>query len=403
MPCEKNPLHTITKEQARRFMLLKHGLMGDKVFTGKQGVLDFVRQVGCIQFDPIDVCGKNAELVLQSRVKGFTKQILYDLLYSDRVLVDYFDKNLSVFAVEDWKYFERERERYRKGGRSHSQINVVRKDIVEAIKSRGALSSADLKMSEKVDWYWGHTKLSRAALEYLYFCGELAIHHKKGSIKYYDLIKNCMPAKILNEVDPHENDYEHNKWRVLRRIGAVGMLWNCASDAWLNIAGLKAEERNRIFADLIGEGKIIEVNIEGVKLKLHFLSEDEKLFNTAIKGGKVQNRCEIIAALDNFLWDRKLIKALFNFDYKWEIYTPVVQRKYSYYVLPLLYRDSLVGRIEAVCDRKNRKMTVKNVWLEQNFESTTDFTAELNSCIEYFAKFNECDTIETPKYNLKEK
>ena len=94
---------TLTKQQARQFMLLKHGLIGERKFIGKDGVLAFVRQAGCIQFDPIDVCGKNAELVLQSRVKGFTKKMLYELLYEDRKLIDYFDKNLAIMAFEDWR------------------------------------------------------------------------------------------------------------------------------------------------------------------------------------------------------------------------------------------------------------------------------------------------------------
>ena len=60
----------LTREQARRFLLRRHGLVGDPVFQGQDGALAYVRRVGCIQFDPIDVCGKNAELVLQSRVQG---------------------------------------------------------------------------------------------------------------------------------------------------------------------------------------------------------------------------------------------------------------------------------------------------------------------------------------------
>mgnify|MGYP007078879381 FL=1 len=70
----------ITIEQARRFILLKQGLLGDYKFTGKKGALDYVRQAGCIQFDPVDVCGKMAEITLQSRVKGFTKKQLDELL-----------------------------------------------------------------------------------------------------------------------------------------------------------------------------------------------------------------------------------------------------------------------------------------------------------------------------------
>ena len=93
---------TLTRRQARRFLLLHHGLIGAYRFRGKQGAYDFVRQAGCIQFDPVDVCGKNAELTLQSRVQGFTKQTLWQLLYRDRLLVDYPDKNLSILSTEDW-------------------------------------------------------------------------------------------------------------------------------------------------------------------------------------------------------------------------------------------------------------------------------------------------------------
>lgn len=57
----------LSKSQARRFLLLKHGLLGPYRFRGESGALEYVRQAGCIQFDPVDVCGKNAELVLQAR------------------------------------------------------------------------------------------------------------------------------------------------------------------------------------------------------------------------------------------------------------------------------------------------------------------------------------------------
>ena len=92
----------LTREGARRFLLLHHGLIGPYRFVGQQGVMDFVAQAGCIQYDPIDVCGRNAELVLQSRVRGFTKPLLARLLYEERVLLDYFDKNLAIVRVEDW-------------------------------------------------------------------------------------------------------------------------------------------------------------------------------------------------------------------------------------------------------------------------------------------------------------
>ena len=78
----------LSNAQARRFLLRHQGLLGEHRFQGKAGALAYVRQAGCIQFDPVDVCGRNAELTLQSRVKGFTKETLWELLYQDRLLVD---------------------------------------------------------------------------------------------------------------------------------------------------------------------------------------------------------------------------------------------------------------------------------------------------------------------------
>lgn len=377
----------LTKSEARRFMLLKQGLAGEYRFIGKSGVLDFIRQAGCIQFDPIDVCGKNAELVLQSRIKGFTKDMLYELLYNDRKLLDYFDKNLSIIPVENWKYYEREREAHRNWERSHEEIKMVHDKILAAIAEKGPLCSADLDLSQKVDWYWSRTKLSRAALEHMYFSGELAIHHKNGTMKYYDFIENCVPADILAEPEPYPSDFEHRKWRVLKRIGSLGLLWNRASDAWLGISGLKSKERDDIFAALLSEEEILPIRVEGIHHILYCLAEDTELLEKA-KEMPSQKRCEFIAPLDNMLWDRKLIQALFDFEYKWEIYTPQAERKYGYYVLPILYGERFVGRIEMVYDKKNKELQVSHLWYEPDVKPTKALKNKIDAALKRFARFH---------------
>lgn len=378
----------LTKAEARKFILFKQGLLGNYRFTGKDGIMDFIRQAGCIQFDPIDVCGKNAEIVLHSRVSGFTKTMLYELLYVDRKLLDYFDKNLAVIPVENWKYFGRERESHRNWERSHGEIQQVHDEIIAEISRRGPVRSADLNLPQKVDWYWSETKLSRAALEHMYFSGELAIHHKDGNLKYYDLIGNCVPEEILEEADPYPCDHEHRKWRVLQRIGSVGLLWNRASDAWLGIPGLKAKERNGIFMELLDEGRIAPVRVESINDTLYCRAEDREIVDQ-ISQGKYKKRCELIAPLDNMMWDRNLIRAIFDFEYKWEIYTPQAERKYGYYVLPVLYGDRFVGRIEAVYDRKSRKLNVVNLWYEPGIKLTKAMEKGIWSAVKRFERFNQ--------------
>lgn len=378
----------LTKKEAGKFILLKQGLLGNYKYIGKNGILEFVHQAGCIQYDPIDVCGKNAEIVLQSRIRGFSKAMLYELLYSERKLLDYFDKNLSIIPTENWAYFERERVKHRNWEKSQGEIKQVHDKIMNAISEQGPLCSADLGLSQKVDWYWNKTNLSRAALEHMYFIGELAIHHKSGKIKYYDLIENCVPETILNQPEPYPCNFEHKKWRVLQRIGSLGLMWNRTSDAWLGIAELKAKERNEIFSALLSEGKITSIKVEHIDHILYCRTEDVHLIESIKNETSVKTRCEFIAPLDNMMWDRNLVKNIFDFEYKWEIYTPQSDRKYGYYVLPILYGEHFIGRIEMVYNKKEKKLNVSNIWYESNVKLTKTMEKGINSTIKRFEFFH---------------
>lgn len=393
----------LTKQQARQFILLKHGLLDDYKFAGKQGALDFIRQAGCIQFDPVDACGKNAELTLQSRVKGVTKQMLYELLYEDRKLMDYPDKNLAIIPLEDWPYFGRYRRAAWENGLQFEGLSDLETMARNYIREHGAVSSEELPIEGSIHWHsvihwsgnWhGTVNAARSVLEQLYSTGELIIHHKKGARKYYDLADLYIPGEILHGADPLDDEFEHFKWRILRRIGAVGFLWNRPSDAWLNIWNLKSPVRNDVFLSLLEEGKIQELKVEGIKDILYFCAKDTPLIETVMCNHKYQPRCELIAPLDCMMWDRKLIKALFDFEYTWEIYTPAQKRKYGFYVLPLLYGDRFVGRIEAENDRKRHVLIIKNIWYEAGVKQTKTLNTTVEKAVRRLARFNECDSIE---------
>jgi uncharacterized protein YcaQ len=383
----------LTKDQAKTFLLLKHGLIGDYKFKGKEGVLAFISQAGCIQFDPIDICGRNAELVLQSRVAGFTKEMLSELLYHDRKLVDYFDKNLAILPTSDWIYFSRMRAMHHANGRGQEQINPIIKEIKDIIRQKGPISAKDTDFSDKVNWYWSATTLSRAALETMYFRGDLIIHHKKGNIKFYALSEDYLPKEMLEAKDPNATDFEYMKWRIRRRISGVGLLWNKPSDAFLYVNGLNASIRKDIFNDLFSEGKIIWIKVEGIKEPLYCLSEDRALIETVKNSGNIQGRTEFLAPLDNMLWDRSLVAELFDFEYRWEIYNPPAKRKYGYYVLPILSGRDLIGRIEMVNDKKNQVLGVKNIWYEKNTELDGQLLKSIEETISRFARFNGCREI----------
>lgn len=381
-----------TNKQARQFLLLKHGLIGPYKFSNEQGVCDYIKQVGCIQFDPIDICGKNAELVLQSRVDGFSKELLFRLLYIDRQLLDYFDKNMSIFSIDDWKYFSRQRTAHELSGRSREQVNIVAEEIRTIIKEKGFVSSKDIRYKEKVDWSWDSTTLARAALETLYFRGELIIHHKKGTIKNYALAADHIAKEILLEKDPNISQEQYWEWMILRRVGAVGILWDMSSDAWLGIDGLKTAKRHNIFERLYAANQLTQVSVEDINCSFYCLAQDEPLVNMVLSNKDFKHRTEFIAPLDNLLWDRKLIKQIFNFDYKWEIYTPIDQRKYAYYTLPILWGNQFIGRIEIVKDKRFHQLIVKNIWFEDDID-TDKYKMDIHECIERFKKFNNCESV----------
>ncbi len=378
----------LSKKQAKSFLLLYHGLLGAHQYEGKDGALAFVRHVAALQYDPIDICGKNAELVLCSRVKHFEKSMLSQLLYEDRALVDYFDKCLSIFPVEDFPYLKHRMMYYYNTALSADKIQPITGKILEFITEHGPTCSKDLDFPEKVDWYWNDSKLSRVALEHLYYNCQLGIAFKKGTIKYYDLLENCMKTPKYRQEYTFQTEAQRFQWHVLRRIKATGLLWNKASDAWLNIHGLTAKNRTEAFDDLVQAGQILALSVEGISPKCYIPSSAKPVLEDVIAGTHHKKRCELIAPLDSLIWDRKLIKALFDFDYKWEIYTPKEKRKYGYYTMPIVYGADFVGRIELQCNRKTEVLTIENLWLEPWFKETKTFHLALNRTIKGLEQLN---------------
>ena len=384
---------SITREHARRFLLAKNGLLGSHRFRGREGALSYVHQAGCVQYDPVDVCGKSHELAFLARVKGFTREMLWELLYQDRALIDYFDKNMCLMLTQDWPHLGWMREHFRIHTRSREAVEPVAQQLMEIIRQRGSVSSQELDMKEKVDWPWGQTSLGRAALETLYFRGDLVVHHKTGTVKSYALAADCLPAELLNAPDPFQNERERQMWQVMRRIGAVGMLWNASSDAWLGVDGLNAQARNEVFAALLNLNIIEPVQVEGLSRPLFVLKEDLPLMESCRQPAAQDRTVRFLPPLDCMLWDRKLIAALFDFHYKWEIYTPEDQRHYGYYVLPVLMGERFVGRIEPVCDRKNNVLLVRRFWPEEGVKVNDRFLWALEDAVQNLCRYHELNRV----------
>jgi uncharacterized protein YcaQ len=384
----------ITKGQARRFLLSYQGLWSPYEFQGKSGTMDYLRRVGCIQFDPLNIVGHNPELVLQARVAGFRPQMLRDLLYKDRQLLDGWDKGMSIYRVEDWPFFQRSREAAKhRSGKNAEAVHSVLPQVRAAIEERGPLSSLELEMNQKVEWDWAQSRLARAALESMYFWGELVIHHKVHTRKVYDFAHRCLPEALLQTQDPNQTEEGYQDWHVLRRIGSVGLLWDRSSEVWLGIHSpnsrylIVSKERKAALKRLIDRRRIFLVKVDGINASFYIRSQDKPVFDRVLAMNGPPPKATVMAPLDNLLWDRRMLKEIFDFDYVWEVYVPVKKRRYGYYVLPILYGDRFIARFEPGHDKEQGVFTIKNWWWEEGKTPSKQMKADLVKCFQRFLQY----------------
>lgn len=380
----------ISNESARNFLVNYQNLNGYKKLEGAEGVASYFEKVRCIQFDPLNVVGRNPDLVLQSRVKNYRPEFLFDLLYKERSLIDAADKMISIIPLEDYPAMSRIRKAtveqlkdilaWRK---SLGALDLL-DEIKDFISKNGAQAANKIKIGENVDsGRWGHKKLSSAALDYLYHSGELGISSKLKNHKVYDLSKNLFPKEILNAKDPFSSEHDFAKWYIKRRIGAVGLVWNKNGGTWLGFYVSDSKLRTEIINELLDEGELLEYQIEGSKESFYIRKEDASYMGKPAKN----NVAQFIAPLDNLIWDRGLIKEIFNFEYSWEVYTPAAKRKYGYYVLPVLYKNQFVARFEPEKNNGKDPLKVKNWWWEPGVNPTDEMIEAIEDAFCRFAKY----------------
>jgi hypothetical protein len=387
----------LSKPLARRFLLAHQHLLPPRRLSGKAGILHFIQHIGCIQFDPIDVVGRNPELVLQARVRDHRPQLLQELLYADRLLVDGWDKLASIYLTSDWPYFARHRTRMRTHhGRSDNPPMQLANALIERIRREGPLSSIDVAHDQKVLGGWGRpTRLVREAFEILNAMGELSVHHRVGTRRFFDLNDRLIPAEVLARDDPHPDDEAYRAWHVLRRVRSVGLANPNSAEYWHGIPGVKRGEQRAVLARLAERGDLIAVQIEGVPGRTFFLASADLPTLEAVRSGRSGRRqAALIAPLDNLVWDRQMLRWLFDFHYSWEVYTPQAKRRYGYYVLPVLYGDRFVARVDPSFDRKSRVLTLNNWWWEAGIQVSRAMQVALQTCLGDFLRYLQAESLQ---------
>ena len=368
----------------------------------KRGAKAFLKKVRSIQFDPINVVGRNPDLVLQSRVKDFSPELLDTLLYKDRYLVDNWDKMASLSLVEDWPCFSRHRSKMVDiFGVPSDVVMSLAPAVIDQIKKAGPQSSLDYQFEEKTDWAWGPTRVTRASLEGLFKIGHLGVHHRVSNRRYFDLIENLLPEDVLKAPDPNLTLEDYQRWHVLRRVGGLGLAHTNAGEHWGGMIGVKSPQRREIISGLVESGDLLEITVEELPGEVFYLLKKDKALLKQVARREDDPRAALIAPLDNLLWDRKTIARLFNFNYVWEVYKPKAKRDYGYYVLPVLYGDRFVARLDPGFDKKTGVLTIRNWWWEEDVDIDQDLTSALQECLEDFMAYLEAEELQFSKPLLK--
>jgi uncharacterized protein len=376
----------ISPEVARRYLVLRHFLAPPRSLPAEPAsVMRVFERLGSVQFDPLDIAGRNHDLVLLARVNGYRRQWTDDLLYRERRLYETYNKGLSLVPTSDLPWYRVSWDLYRERFETATfrEHEALIKELLERIQSGGPLTSGDVPARAAIDWFWRPTNQVRAMLEALALAGVLGIARRDGNRRVYDLVERLFPAELLAERHPIDEQRRH---KLLSRYRAHGLLGPAGSgEVWLG-TGPRAVDRPPQRERLLAEGKLVTVQIEGRREVRHIPAEDERFVDQAERElaageppGGVPPQVALIAPLDPVVWDRRLLRDLFGFDYLWEVYVPEAKRRWGYYVLPILYGDQFVGRIEPRIDRKAGVLRVLGLWWEKGVSLRRD--ADLHSAL----------------------
>ncbi len=400
------PARSVTAAVARRFLVIRHLLAPPRSLPGTlDGVRAAVARLGSLQFDPLEVAGRNHDLVLLARVADYRRELTDELLYGTRELYEAYNKGLSLLPTAElpWHRLGWDRMHAEHAAGAFDEHAPVVEELLERIRRDGPLSSTDVEPRGPIDWYWRPTNQVRAILEALAEAGVLGIARREGNRRIYDLAERLFPAELLaRRVSPREQRLHKllSRYRGHGLLGAGGQ-----AELWYGLGGAGAAERGELRDELLAQGALVPIEVEGVRGPRFALAEELAMLDTAeseiaagLPPGGRSPAVALLAPLDPLAWDRELLRRLWGFDYVWEVYVPERKRRWGYYVLPILWGDRLVGRIEPRIDRANDRLAVLGLWLEPGFHpAEPGFAGALAEALDAHRRFAGVRAVDLPR------
>ncbi len=403
------PDRRISADHARRFLIRRHLLDPPRALPAKPAsVLRVIERLGSLQFDPLEVPGtRSHDLVLHNRVAGYQRGWCDRWLYGkDRRLIELYNKSLNILPADELPFY---RLAWTSGASRYQDFLAEHADLANRIRDHiretGPVSTASFRDgTDRIQWWWDNdestsTKAARALMEALFVVGELGISRREGNRRFYDLIERLVPPTLL---ETHASEADQLRHRLLSRHRGVGLMAVGGAGELVMGTG-KAADRARTTAALIEDGTLIPIALEGFREARHVLADELPILEaTAKPATRAEPSVSFIAPLDPLMWDRRLVKGLFGFDYIWEVYVPATKRRHGYYVLPLLFGDRLVGRIEPRYERASRTLRIAGIWFEDGFGPMEEpnFIPALAAALDAYRRFVGADAVTWPRTGL---
>ncbi|MCA9987266.1 MAG: YcaQ family DNA glycosylase, partial [Anaerolineales bacterium] len=354
---------TIDIQTARRFILGKQGLWPGRRWQGTDGVTQAMTAIEYLQLDPLQIIARSQDIALHSRVLDYKPGDWETAAYQQRGFFDW-GGWLATRPMAELPYWrpvmQRERDggpdcdpRIHKSGQEHAEAIAEMRAILQ---EQGTVSNRDFAAAsrKRTDNYRGR-KDSALALYYLWRTGEVMTHHRENFERVYALTEAVAPGHLLGS----SSEVESDRFLILKDISFAGLARLKRTADGYN-RGLPYRHSRQILADLLADGDIVEVKVDGWKPIQCALGSDLELLQTISAGhvpatwqpldSDTTQEVSFLAPLDP-VSARGRAKQLFGFDYVWEVYKPVNKRQYGYYTLPVLWGDQLVARFDSKLDR----------------------------------------------------
>lgn len=395
-----NSIPLISTAIARRLFLGAQGLLADPTRKATSTTLaKLIEQMGFVQLDSINYVERAHHLTLGSRLDNYRHEHFTHLLETKRHLFEHWTHDASAIPTAWFAHWKPRFKRYEEKLRGRpwwmqrigTKPDKVLHQVRKRIEREGPLRSQDFEHDRKGKaagwWDW---KPQKAALEYLWFTGELMVVRREKFQKVYDLTERVLPdhAKL---VPPSET--EHIEWAcrtaferlVIATPKEIADFWHAITlpqaRQWCQQAAQSGEIVAVTIAATNGENPRASFALSDWQARLRKLPDPPE-------------RMRWLSPFDPVIRDRARVERLFGFDYRFEAFVPEPQRKYGYYVLPMLEGDKLVGRIDPKFQRERDLLEVRKIYWEPTVKVTKARQKRLDEALTRLANLIGAKNIE---------